>query len=163
MSSLWTEERFEELKRLISLKLSAREISDRLGNGISRSAVIGKCYRENIHVGEQKLKRSIKRRKINRISKFVTAATIVTTNAPIKRINLSDMVLVNLFDLKSNDCRWPIDDEEGVIASRRFCGLQRMSDLTSYCAYHHSLTHVNNEKKDKNRIKMSFRKKFGLY
>ena len=43
----WTDARVAELRRLASERLTATEIAAALG-GVSRRAVIGKCYRDDI-------------------------------------------------------------------------------------------------------------------
>ncbi|TMJ35628.1 MAG: hypothetical protein E6G89_18230 [Alphaproteobacteria bacterium] len=44
----WTDERVELLKRLWTEGLSASQIAGRLGNGVTRNAVIGKVHRLNL-------------------------------------------------------------------------------------------------------------------
>ena len=44
----WTDERVELLKKLWTEGLSASQIAGRLGNGVTRNAVIGKVHRLNL-------------------------------------------------------------------------------------------------------------------
>jgi hypothetical protein len=43
--SIWTEELVAKLKELYQAGLSAQTIADRMGHGLTRNAVIGKCHR----------------------------------------------------------------------------------------------------------------------
>ena len=45
ISPAWTEERIDQLKALVADRLSASQIAEQLGSGLSRNAVIGKAHR----------------------------------------------------------------------------------------------------------------------
>lgn len=47
----WTPERVEILSRLWAEGLSARQIAEKLGGGVTRNAVIGKAHRLNLQRG----------------------------------------------------------------------------------------------------------------
>lgn len=66
MTFAWTDERFEEMTRMVADGLSASEIASRFGDGCTRNAIIGKCQRKGLRLGsgneaERKL-RQIQRR-----------------------------------------------------------------------------------------------------
>lgn len=50
----WTAEQIELLKTLAADKMLARQIAERIGGGITRSAVISKCNRDHIKLSGQR-------------------------------------------------------------------------------------------------------------
>ena len=49
----WSPERVETLTRLWAEGLSARQIAEKLGGGVTRNAVIGKAHRLNLQRGTE--------------------------------------------------------------------------------------------------------------
>ena len=82
MAINWTEVRVKKLTKLWEKNISAREIAEKLGGGISRNAVIGKANRLGL--------------------------TKVTETK--KEISLTDADNDKIFHLKIKGCRWPFGD-----------------------------------------------------
>ncbi len=63
MSTEWDEPRMELLKRLWLSGETARTIAEKLGNGVTRNAVIGKAHRLGLTGKQGSLKAALKRRR----------------------------------------------------------------------------------------------------
>ncbi len=132
----WTEKQDNELMLLWANGLSATAIAVHMGDGRTRSAVMGRLNR----VGKLKTRADINRngspstwpKKLPPERKFV-----------VKRYRHPRAILsepasehnVTLAQLKPHHCRWPVGDPS--MPSFRFCGETRAKD-TSYCAYHYA-------------------------
>lgn len=137
----WTETRIDDLKALNKQGLSASAIAARLGNGISRNAVIGKLHRMGIRVsadrpGGARLAAGRKRKR--------TLEPKLTTQVRSRLRPDLDMLAalrampdpepgstVSLQDLEAHQCRFPYGEK----APFRFCGCA-VSEGLPYCDKH---------------------------
>jgi len=96
MAINWTESKVKKLTKLWEKNISAREIAEKLGDGISRNAVIGKANRLGL-------------------TKDLT---------PKKELSVPDSDDDKIFHLKIKGCRWPFGDPgtEGFY----FCGAKQV-------------------------------------
>jgi GcrA cell cycle regulator len=140
MQLAWTDTKIELLRVLWSQPLSARKIADELGEGITRCAVIGKAHRLGLQGREARMHSDVHREKQKPVPAPVPApapapAPSVLAFAPglvcLKHVRCVGERLLTLMELQHEDCRWPIDTDEGV----RYCGRQQCG-IGSYCQAH---------------------------
>ncbi len=133
--SIWTDERVSELCQFWDDGYSASAIADKLGNGISRCAVLGKAHRLELtsrenRKGKSKLKapslKIVLHPKCRKAPRPFDAAEL-----PFSPVNLS------LLDLGANQCRFPTTDDNPFL----FCGMKK-KDGSVYCPHHHQVTHL---------------------
>lgn len=150
-TSGWTAERVQKLRLLWDdLTVSARQIADILGGGITRNAVLGKAHRMKLAdrpfvkpprpVGAAKRKRRhvAKEKQV----KPAIAPALVLAEPP-KPIDAPQFLCIPLNDLEQHHCRFPIGHpgDKGF----GFCGLDRPSGAI-YCTYHHDIAFVKHSK-----------------
>ena len=140
MTFAWTTENVEKLKAGVLDGKSASIIGAELG--ITRSAVLGKCWRLKMRVMRKPVEKkdaTIRRRtkvRLNphrvRVMKFPEVIEVfIPAAATIIPLNKS------LMELGHNDCRYPYGDEPRQMT---FCGHITIFG-SSYCAGHHISTH----------------------
>lgn len=118
MISYWTEEKTAELIKLRADGHSARDIALRLGGGISREAVLGKCFR--MHLPSSPTAKSAKAfqfkfgRKSKRLDPEIEHPPINIAPALIDGRNYTTT------DLGPSNCRWPHGDPQS--ADFYYCG-----------------------------------------
>lgn len=143
MSFHWNEENIEQLRRLDKAGLSAGQIAARLGEGVSRSAVIGKLNRVRAGRGrpmagavetellgriEQRLER---KRELEAAGEDVSYYTL--KNSPVwNALEGSNPVRLELHD----GCKWPI----GVDGVTHFCN-EAVAPGRVYCAAHYAVAY----------------------
>lgn len=148
----WTDERVERLKALWSSddKPSCTEIAAALGDGLTRSAVMGKVHRLDLERrgtnGNYKgngRSRSSKPRKLREYkpkpTKFALSFNAATvTKIPVEtfeeRVAAVLPLHVSLMELGDHSCRFPYGDGPFT-----FCGHPKTAG-SSYCAEHVTLT-----------------------
>lgn len=113
----WTPERIKILKKAWQQGKSASAIARDLG--VSKNAVIGKMHRLNLSEKVKKVAQEVETKK---------EAYILPQNG------------VQLLDLKTNSCRWPIG--EPTDSDFHFCGHEVVSGKP-YCAKHCALAYTN--------------------
>ncbi|MEM1021747.1 MAG: GcrA family cell cycle regulator [Sphingomonadales bacterium] len=86
----WTDERIEALRKLWDEGLSASQIAEKLGEGVTRNAVIGKAHRLGLKSRPSPVKSE-------------AAAAKPKPKAPTKASGK-----VSLLDLTERICKWPI-------------------------------------------------------
>jgi len=96
MAINWTEAKVKKLSKLWEKNISAREIAEKLGDGISRNAVIGKANRLGL-----------------------TKDSKPKTEKPINESNDD-----RIFHLKIKGCRWPFGDPG--TDEFHFCGAKQV-------------------------------------
>ena len=147
----WPDERVALLIKLWKEGLSAAQIAARLGNGITRNAVIGKLYRLGLSgrgkpatVSKPRPRRAATPRKTQARTAGNTAlkaepAPAVARPKPQRKpvaIKLADIPQgerVTLLMLRENSCRWPSGDPG--TESFTFCGRESRPD-GPYCTDH---------------------------
>lgn len=146
LGSNWTDERIDLMKSLWAQGLSASIIAQRLGGGVSRSAVCGKLFRLNVRsrpltthekLGPPKVKHNDKNRGggLGRNIRNRTGKAFAEKRkpAPIEAPPTEPISLdIPLLALQSNHCRWPHGNGPFL-----FCGQPTGGGLP-YCR-HHSL------------------------
>ncbi|MGO8738570.1 GcrA family cell cycle regulator [Rhodoblastus sp.] len=147
----WTDERVEQLKKMWLDGLSASQIANELGEGISRNAVIGKVHRLGLS-GRVKSPAPATARPRARSEGEPAASTapVVHGNlavavaarpapAPAPRPAAEEVVVpiserVGIMDLRESMCRWPLGDP--TTPEFRYCGARMQIGLGPYCTYH---------------------------
>lgn len=109
----WTDERIERLKALWDEGLSASQIAKKLGEGVTRNAVIGKAHRLSLKSRPSPVKSD--KKPVKRAQPKVTASQI------------------SLLDLTDRMCKWPIGHPGEP--DFHFCGKNAESGMP-YCARH---------------------------
>lgn len=159
MSRTWTPERKQMVKEMLIEGLTAKQMADRLGNGITRNAVIGFVSRnpdlkaigfkrapsehsgtmaaraERISVAAQR-KKNIRGGVISKTRlKVVPTPPIVEVFDAIPdvpgRFGAPHVAGIDLMMLTEHRCKWPINDGGPFL----FCGEAKKSDRP-YCAFH---------------------------
>lgn len=147
MSRFWTDEKLREAKRLQKAGASAADISRHFRGAVSRSAVIGKFYREGIArpapsapKGVKQKRRPARPSKRKRpMSRDVSASTGLPLRPPRQRTARPDPLgrpegTVSLLDLQHHgECRWPYGDPRD--ADFTFCA-RKADKGDSYCPEH---------------------------
>lgn len=157
----WTEDRVDLLKKMWGEGLSASQIAARLGNGVTRNAVIGKVHRLNLS-GRAASPRTVAprppRTKLSEPSHPGrpnaapsmprTGATALKTNprpemtprlaplaepTPLRIASTSKTSNITILHLSDKTCRWPIGDPGAEDFC--FCG-HSPREGSPYCAYH---------------------------
>lgn len=118
----WTPERIEKLQSLWEKGLSASQIADELGDGVSRNAVIGKAHRLGLKARPSPVKTEAEPR----------PAAPPAPRKP-KSASPAKPARVSLLDLNERICKWPHghpgDDDF------HFCG-KPVQPGFPYCAEH---------------------------
>lgn len=140
----WTDERIEELKRLWEQGLTASQIADKLGNGVSRNAVIGKAHRLDLKArpspvkgGETPAEKPPSAAKAS----APTAPTEAAASSPPARKPAAPRPpaapasggKTTLLDLSDKVCKWPIGHPGEP--DFHFCGKPSQPSFP-YCAEH---------------------------
>lgn len=159
MNEKWSHELKEQLKQFWGEGLTSSEIARKLGNGISRSAVIGKAHRlhlarraptverkrHNIKAGDRPLARPSlvpgDRKTAAQPSLAPIKAKKSVEPAPLLRphaLRTKDGDRITILNIGPQMCRWPIGDprEEDF----HFCG-HRHANEGPYCDYHASIAY----------------------
>ena len=148
----WTDDRVELLKRLWAEGLSASQIAARLGQGVTRNAVIGKVHRLGLSGRVTKTRVTTPRPRKTREPSHPGGATFATANGqavlkarsepkpapipepqPIRLVDRPQGERVSILMLTDKTCRWPIGDP----GSAEFCFCGHLPKAGApYCEYH---------------------------
>lgn len=136
---IWTEQRVAELKRLLEEGLSASQAAARLGNGITRSAVIGFVHRNRELLRFSRapsenagVKRQSKPRSLSPIFLAVMDGKRKRCAIIIEEAEEDLPEGLDIWQLNSRSCRWPVSGE-GYLT--RFCGKRKQQNCP-YCDVH---------------------------
>ena len=176
----WTDERVELLKKLWTEGLSASQIAGRLGNGVTRNAVIGKVHRLNLsgRVQQQRAAQPRQPRKqrepslapraggggmpsmptagTTALKPMMRAETHIRPAAipepqPLRLVDLPKDGRVTILHLSDKTCKWPIGDP----GSEEFCFCGHgPREGSPYCEYHARLAYQPMQ--DRRNRKVSF-------
>ena len=157
MSFEWTDARIAQLTEAWTSGLAASDVADRMGGGLTRSAIIGKANRLGLKQGH-KVKASKARADVDQVARerreeerrlaynaarrAATKARSTDRVAPPRPREISaasptpiDPPLggVAISDLKPHHCRWPV---EVLGEPLRYCGKAKLEGVCVYCAEH---------------------------
>jgi GcrA cell cycle regulator len=157
----WTEERVELLKKLWTDGLTASQIAAKLGQGVTRNAVIGKVHRLNLqgratpqrNPSERTATRRATREPGTASPRSHTSPSMPTAGAtalksyiqpqarvqplpepkPLRLVDLPKDGRITILHLSDKTCKWPIGDP--THDDFCFCG-HGPRDGSPYCEYH---------------------------
>lgn len=154
----WSDERIASLVQLNAEGLSSSEIAARLGDGITRCAVIGKLQRLGIAsayspkagpktpkedkpriIRAKKRTEPVEHRVVSRFRVNGSGLVIIdTTESDVAPLRCVDVTPLNipLLDLEDGQCRFPYGGDDGIPYT--FCG-HPSKDGSSLCVPHHHL------------------------
>ena len=128
MISPWTPERIAQLRALAASGLTASQVGRRMG--VSRNAICGKAWREEIVWGRIANRDVIRPKRIRR--KRIKPMAPVIVVEPVEPIVLTEPVPTGESTL--DGCQWL----HGEAVERNFCGAPVMFNR-SWCPYHYGV------------------------
>ena len=144
----WTDQRVDQLKRLLADGLSASEIAGEFG--ISRNAIIGKVHRYGLSFSRAPWRRGMGAPRAPRIARKAPLrksklqlhpglAPKLPVEEPVPE-HVDDLAIPagqrrTILTLRKDDCRWPVGDPRLEPASFFYCGAPA-KDGSSYCPHH---------------------------
>ena len=131
-ASVWTKDRIERLTTLWKEGRTADQVALALGDGVSRSAVLGKVYRMGLSVGRASTSRKAARPRAKTDPKPASARPARSKSASREWDCLAEPGRASLLTVGRNQCRWPIGDPRSPAFS--LCG--RSSFRGAYCGCH---------------------------
>ena len=154
----WNENKVNILKECWGKGLTASQIAVKIGDGVTRNAVIGKAHRLNLQTKTSSKKTvskvktennnvEVKQQKLgSRVSKF--KALLLDPSFPPERPT-------KLLDLTDEHCRWPLGEK--MKPATFFCGRKIVESKNSgkkltYCALHLLYGYVNKADKEDDQI-----------
>jgi len=115
----WTDDKIDKLQKLWGKGLTASQIAEKLGGGITRNAVIGKAHRLKLPSRPSPVK--------------AEPVKVAPPPAPEAREEVSDSKKTSLLDLTEQTCKWPIGHPGD--ADFYFCGKPSRPGVP-YCPDH---------------------------
>jgi len=155
----WDTTRTGRLRELVIEGLTASEIGLELN--CSRNAVIGKCHRVGVTIGEHKRTRPKEKRmsgpppsKPRPLRKPPARKVSAVREPPAEEKIPADPERVIIYgaaaeavrQLDPSRCRYPVGDPM-TDADFRFCGAPVLTGRSSYCPEHHQTCHTGNFRK----------------
>ena len=146
----WPDERVEVLKTLWMDGLSASQIAARLGDGITRNAVIGKVHRLGLsgrgsptRVAKPRARRprqpSAPKKMATGSDAFKPKVSLARVQKrepapePIRLVDIPEGERIGILGLTDQTCRWPLGDP----GTEDFCFCGHTPQVgTPYCDYH---------------------------
>lgn len=129
---LWTDAKKEELRMAWEEGLPASVIAEKLGDGISRNAVIGKAHRMGLPARPSPVKGG--ESELIEDETGADGATVVKSRSPAKpRSKVVKVQLTTLLDLSDKICKWPIGHPGD--SDFHFCGKPSQTGFP-YCGEH---------------------------
>jgi GcrA cell cycle regulator len=141
-SSVWNDERIEQLKRLHAEGLSCSRIATELGCGLSRNSIVGKLHRIGLRsikpavTKENSTPRAARRNSASIDALFSARAPTIEHVQPAPPLNDAEIPLTQrrtLVELGHHDCRWSCGDPDA--SDFFFCGAPAV-DGFPYCRDH---------------------------
>jgi GcrA cell cycle regulator len=138
----WTDERIAQLKAGWEGGMTASQIAEVLGEGVSRNAVIGKAHRLGLESRPSPVKGSDEAAVTPAVKKAVPAATVIiplpiaALPRPVmakKPVRTGKAARTSLLDLNEKICKWPIGHPGD--ADFHFCGKGAQAGFP-YCTEH---------------------------
>ena len=137
----WTDERIAQLKAGWEGGMTASQIAEALGEGVTRNAVIGKAHRLGLESRPSPVKNTDEVVKAP-VAKLVAAApppavpppAVLARPAPAKKpVRTGKAARTTLLDLNEKICKWPIGHPSD--ADFHFCGKGAQAGFP-YCTEH---------------------------
>ncbi len=129
----WSAEKMELLRMLWNEGLSASAIAERLGDGCSRNAVIGKAHRLELDARPSPVKGAEDATPVPVVARADGEAAPAVPKRVRSRAKPPKPVRTTLLDLSDKICKWPIGHPGD--ADFHFCG-QPSNAGFPYCAEH---------------------------
>ncbi len=137
-----------KLKDLLTQKLSMGQIADKLGNGLTRNAIIGKTRRMGL--ARPKAKTKVSPQKVNRVRAktriHIASTHVVSTYEEVTEkpaapadLDIPKDQRKTIMQLESWHCRYPIGEPED--AEFFFCGAPKIEG-SSYCQHHYNKCYI---------------------
>lgn len=107
----WTDERIELLRKSWESGMTASQIAEVLGEGISRNAVIGKAHRLGLQARPSPVRGSEERVELASpvaSEAPVAAAALLPARKPARPATPAKAAKTSLLDLSEKVCKWPI-------------------------------------------------------
>ena len=127
--SPWSAERESALLDHMRAGLSASQIAEKLGGGISRGAVIGKLRRMGLHLPTMPHKLAAARPRKKRPAAPITAVAPRVPATPV-----TPVTPVTLLASEPHHCKWPVSEVRGP--DTLYCGAHRENEVGPYCRQH---------------------------
>lgn len=138
---VWTEDKLEKIKGLVTEQLSARQIGERLG--VSRNAIIGVCRRKGIMLNGAMFSVGLEPRLQRRPPQQRIVFRLPPKPQERSRPHLlpDPKLRCDVFALNSERCHFPLWGEDlPAFKDQFYCGSPTQAD-SAYCHTHHTLTH----------------------
>lgn len=153
--ALWPDTKIKELRRLWDTDLPAREIAKKLGEGFTKSSVLGKANRLGLSVRTtgNGMRRMLGQRPPRTLFPKVAKPQAKRTAGPPplpadEAVEIRDNEVVipiserqTVETLEPHHCRWPVGDPRQKFPDFYFCGRTRVAGL-AYCPTHARKAHV---------------------
>ena len=148
----WTAERLDKVRELRDQGLSAAQIAEQIGHGLTRNAVIGKLSRLNLTRGPKREERRNDGQRnggarivkaVPRLQYEMLATIYGEQDARLAYEPIDDANRCSLLDLTENRCRWPISTPGADDFC--FCG-NASPDGQPYCQGHSRLAYRPNSR-----------------
>jgi GcrA cell cycle regulator len=158
MSNAHPDARKDLIRKLWTDGLSASQIAGEIGDGMTRSAVLGIIHRLGIQRGGKVVDRPRPIERRTPVPKAAAPPKSVASPlpAPIRPAFEADPgpahngTGVHLQDLRTGDCRWPLWPHQGPCTSM-FCGVPAVGN-TPYCGPHARMSYPNLEDRARARV-----------
>jgi GcrA cell cycle regulator len=132
----WSDARLTRLVELWNARLSAAQIARQLGQGLTRSAVVGKLFRMGLtrDCAERTAARADGARESRRKQRAAQGRPFHPKAIPPPRQPPCPVrpLMTDILDLRPSSCRWPYAVEAGT----QFCGHAKQRG-SPYCPDHH--------------------------
>ena len=132
----WTDERIELLRRSWESGMTASQIAETLGEGVSRNAVIGKAHRLGLQARPSPVKGGeAEAVAVEVVAVIAKAEPMAPRPAPVRKPAkpLAKPARTTLLDLSEKVCKWPIGHPGEV--DFHFCGKPSKPGFP-YCSEH---------------------------
>lgn len=165
----WTDDMINDLKKMWKKGLTTNEIAKELG--VSKNSIVGKVHRLNLISRPSPIKKKDEKPKkttstckktidkapkqepeaksevaVSKVQKTPVTKTPVQTEVKSSEPKFHKNTCIQLSDLDSHTCRWPIGDPKDD--NFCFCGRHVKAGQT-YCEEHSALAYVKPIKKEK--------------
>lgn len=133
--SPWSDARLARLVELWNARLSASQIARQLGDGLTRSAVVGKLFRMGLtrdSAGRTAARADGARQTRLKCRRAKPRPLIPVGPLPLFPACRVKPLMIDILELQPSSCRWPYSAESGT----RFCGHAKQGG-SAYCPDHH--------------------------